>query len=337
MTNSFQEMVKLIDGTLIPHPGYQAVEQQLDVLYRTMEVSVDPMCLAITGDSRAGKSRALEMFELAHKPYRSPEGLKVPVLRVRVPSKPTAKLLAQTFLYKLRDPLYAKGSEGVLTCRLMKLIPEVGTRVIVLDEFQHFVDKATAGVQEYVTDWLKVFVDELNLGLVVAGLPNCMAVIYQNKQLRGRFFAPAEIKRFNWNDEDSRLDFIDVLAALQRALEPLSMPDLCSDDMAFRMYLACGGLMGFLMKIMRAAVTETALDGSMRISLDVLATAYVKAVVQDPIVVNRIGNPFKMDFKLVDQDRLIFLALQIGKEDDLAPTQPRRRSRRLTSNQVLRT
>ncbi len=51
---------------------------------------------------------------------------------------------------------------------------------MVVDEFQHFVDKGSQKIQHHVADWLKVLLDESEVAVVVAGLETSMAVLYRS-------------------------------------------------------------------------------------------------------------------------------------------------------------
>ena len=45
-----------------------------------------------------------------------------------------------------------------------------GTRMVMIDEFQHFYDRGKRQIMHNVADWLKVLIDDTRTMLVVAGL-----------------------------------------------------------------------------------------------------------------------------------------------------------------------
>lgn len=312
-----------VDSLLIPHAAFSRTIERIEQCFKAMSHANDPLGIAILGESRTGKSRVLEHFEMMHAPQRTPAGLRVPFLRARIPSKPSVKGLATLLLHALRDPKFDSGTEVAKTLRLQSLIRQVGTVVLALDEFQHFEDKATHRIQHEVADWLKVLVDETHIGLVVTGLPSGMAVIRQNEQLAGRFAAPAYMPRFDWKEPADVEQFQGILGALQAALDTFELPDMAADEMSFRLYCASGGLIGYVIKILKQA-TWNALDrGTHMVRLEDFASAYREAVITEELAQITMPNPFTNEFMKEDADILIAQAQNIGVKIE-PPPKPRR-------------
>jgi hypothetical protein len=235
----------------------------------------------------------------------------VPILSIRTPSKPSVKGLVEVMLRELGDPLwYKRGSENEKTERLYTLLEQTKTHTLIIDEFQHFYDKVSHKVQHYLSDWLKIFVDRSGLMLIVAGLPDCMAVINQNQQLRGRFMAPIHMTRFDWDDEDAQYEFIACLETFEKGLSRYDFPGLTSDEMAFRFYCATGGLIGYLAKILHQACLNAQVDNKLSISLEDLAKAYEESLWVDEVTV--IQNPFGEHFDTTPCLYSLEAAKQIG-------------------------
>ncbi|HEX7650026.1 MAG TPA: TniB family NTP-binding protein [Noviherbaspirillum sp.] len=288
----------IIETTLVPHTAFENAVQKLEQAYKYAHEAVEPICVAVIGESRTGKSRVLEEMMARYPRTRKEEGLYVPILRVTAPSKPTVKGLAELMLRKMGDPRWNSGTENVKTERLKKLLPETFTHMIMIDEFQHFQDKGTEKVMHHVADWLKNLVDDCKVALVVAGLPACSAIFSQNEQLDGRFLAPALMPRFNWMNENHHDEFVAILGAFHEELSKhFDMPDLANEDMAFRCYCAAGGLIGYLTKYLRQAVWD-AIDQDRRvISLNDLRHAY-KASIWERGMPLGIVDPFNARLKL---------------------------------------
>ncbi len=66
------------------------------------------------------------------------------MLLAKVPARPTVKSFAETLLYQLGDPLWARGNTVSKSIRLRELLKRCGVRLLALDEFQHFVDARQA-------------------------------------------------------------------------------------------------------------------------------------------------------------------------------------------------
>lgn len=264
----------LVAETLIPHTAFETASKRI---FQCCEFGIrasDPVCLAIVGESRTGKSRLLEECSAAFPTRRTNDGIIKPVLSVVTPSKPTVKGLAAEMLKAIGDPRHAEGTEIAKTARLYRQMEEVEVRMLHIDEFQHFFDKATNQVMHHVADWLKSLVDQTKVVLIVSGLPSCRRVIDQNEQLAGRFLAPMIMPRFNWADDNLREEFLAILAAFHESMsEHFSMPELGSEEMGLRIYCATGGLMGYVARLLRQIVWNALSENNRQIGLANFAKA----------------------------------------------------------------
>jgi hypothetical protein len=98
-------------------------------------------------------------------------------------------------------------------------------------------------------------------------IPSCHAVIEQNEQLAGRFQASAHLTRFSWRTEDKIQEFKEVLGAYEEELRiQFDLPDFQSNEIAFAFYGATGGLMGYLLNLLRQAVLNAKGEEKRRIT-----------------------------------------------------------------------
>jgi len=306
-----------IDNVLIMHSAFELAIDEIQMSFDGALLGSDPTCIAIIGESRTGKTRVLEHFESRYPQCRSEEGLCVPILHIKVHSKPTVKGLAEEMLHQIGDPLFDKGTENSKTIRLKKLIRGAGTKLIILDEFQHFIDQANRKVQHHVADWLKILVDDTCVGLVVAGLPSSINVIQSNEQLARRFMAPIELRRFDWGVSEEQVEFRQLLFSLQESLAPFDLPELDSEEMSFRMYLASGGLIGFVIKILRAATTLAIHTNTMSIDLGMLHKAQQRAILDKGVCC---PAPFVNKLTVSPTTDVINATMMLGFQVDSEPS-----------------
>ena len=226
------------------------------------------------------------------------------------------------------------------TNRLIRLLKAANTRVVSIDEFQHFVDKSSFKVLHHVADWLKVLVDQAKVGLIVAGLPRCHAVIEQNEQLRGRFLAPVKMPRFNWTDEVSRSQFVAVLASFHESISRFfDLPRFDTTNMAFRIYVGCGGLVGYVAKFLDQLVWNAAESGTTAIMLADFHTAHAEAVWRDEGKCHG-PSPFSKEFDAdPEKEATLAIAQQVGLESNQIEAAPKNASvpKPHSMNEVLRT
>jgi hypothetical protein len=302
----------LVDRILVPHEAFKEGLRRIDQCYRNAEVHGNPACLAIVGPSRTGKTSVLEQFASGHQTTRTAEGLNIPILRVKTPSKPTVKSLVEIMLREMGDPRFDKGTENVRTGRLMTLIRNCGTRMVMIDEFQHFYDKGQNKVMHHAADWLKVLVDDTRVGLVVAGLPGGLATIEQNEQLRGRFRTPVKLERFDWRNPADREEFVAILSAFYDALAAhVDLPDLTSAGMAFRLYCATGGLIGYLATLLSQTVWDVVDENQAFITLGHLRRAFANSV-RSTHDYGDAPDPFGSRFSTEPSEELLAKVAQIG-------------------------
>lgn len=318
---------KIIENTLVPHTAFNEGFRRMTQCFKYANGSAEPICTAIIGEARTGKTRLMEEFRLLHPITRQSEGLHVPILYVKTPSKPTVKGLVELLLQAIGDPKFHIGTENNKTMRLFTLMQRTGTMMIMIDEFQHFYDKGLRAVMPHVADWLKIFVDDCRISLVVGGLTSCQAVLDQNEQLAGRFLSRVEMPRFDWNNIDHQAEFIAILEAFQESIgEYFDLPDLGSDEMAFRCYCATGGLIGYLTKFLRQLVWDAIDDDRKMIALNHLAEAHQESV-WDIQKISGIPNPFSKSFKLSASPEILEKINLIGKAiPEVNP--PKRRTRK---------
>lgn len=302
----------IVENTLVPHTAFEKAVSRLEQCYNYACGASEPICVAILGESRTGKSRALEECSTKHPQIRNEDGLTVPILRVKTPSKPTVKSLAELMLKAMKDPKFDSGTENAKTNRLQILMESSGTKMVMLDEFQHFYDMGSHKIMHHVADWLKILVDDCHVALVVAGLEKCSVVINQNEQLAGRFLSPIIMPRFKWENVEHREEFIGILGAFQDSIgSTFDIPDFDSADMAFRFYCGTGGLVGYLSKFLRQLVLN-AIDNNRRsISIEDLAFAHMESVWSKDSL-SEISSPFSRDFKSVPTTALLDKIATIG-------------------------
>jgi Cdc6-like AAA superfamily ATPase len=325
-----------IDQILVEHTPFVAAKTRLIQHYLASRTCAEPVCLAIIGESRSGKSRVLDHVTLQYPSERRDEGMYMPILIISTPSKPTVKGLAEKLLLALSDPLWnRRASENEKTERLIVLLKQVGTTMIIIDEFQHFYDKSSHKIQHHVADWLKTLVDRARIALVVAGLPSCMAVISQNEQLSGRFTGAIQMPRFDWLKDGERGEFISILEAFQNMLTEYEFPDLTSDAMAFRFYCATGGLIDYIAKILRQAMWDALFENRTVIDLGHLAKAYDEAVWQHSPLDSI--NPFSPGFSPVATPQWLEYARSVGTTDTEAEALPQAVLKKATLAEALST
>lgn len=176
-------------------------------------------CVLMTGDSGTGKTYVSDTLLEAYSPTTD-AGLayittRVGAAYVETPSPASIDGIARVILTGLKDPFPSAGSPANKTARIIVLTTEMGTRLIILDEFHNLFSFTDPKQIEKVRNWVRILINELEACLVIAGLPSCRDLITGDKQLGGRFQHRFELKPLRLL-ENGRLTLQEYLGAFSK-------------------------------------------------------------------------------------------------------------------------
>jgi hypothetical protein len=131
--------------------------------------------------------------------------------------------------------------------------------------------------------------------------------------LAGRFSSPIRLERFRWDVTYERNQFRNVLVTFHREMvKHCDVPDFGSEELAFRFWLATGGLMGYLSKLLRQVERNAQLETTNIITLDDLHDAHMQAVWAAQRAKD-FPKPFMKGFNAAETGDLINRASEIGQ------------------------
>jgi len=317
----------IVDSILVPHSAFKAGLARLQQGIHSIGAG-DPYGIGVFGESRSGKTTLLNHVRSCYPQVREEQALVTPVLMIKTPAIPSIKSLALEILAGLGElASNTQTTETILRRRVILQLRAQKTRVMILDEFQHFTERHGHHVVRSAADWLKNLVEESGIMLVVAGLPIASSVVTGNEQMMGRFSRPIFINRFDWSEAKSRQEFIGVLNAFHVAMSNhFDMPALSSKDLAYRFYVATGGLTGYIAKILRQATWDVVDAKRDVITMQDLEMAYDTAVWSDS---SHFCNPFSEHFN--PQEHSVDEAKKVGAAV-LPPPPQRTRGRKKSPN-----
>lgn len=271
-----------IRNRIIEYPAYQDAMRRIERLHRRSSETGHPGGLLITGLSGSGKSTIKR--EYAGRFPADDDGVitRTSVLIVETPPAPTVKNFAESILIALSDPLSHKGSAEQKIQRIYDLIPKCGVELLIVDEFNHFVEHGRRNEVRRVSDLLKSLLNNAGIPMVLLGLPECELVLKLNPQLARRFSARYYLRPFGFDSDENITEFRGVLDAIQSSLPIQSVCwSSLKTGMARRFYYATFGLIDFICKIADGAVELAKELGRSEIDESVLAGAFVEEVWRD--------------------------------------------------------
>lgn len=265
-------MNKYGSDIIINHPIFEEGKMNLQLCFDDFGQSPEPRCTPIFGPSGSGKSTMISEFE---KKIGKGNGRSKPVVVINTPGNPTVKSMASRSLQSVCDPMYFRGTEIQMTSRFIGILDELETQMLIFDNMQNLIDQESEKLCVKASDWLRDLIDEAKRPVAIFGLERTDELFFVNEQLRRRFTEAFIIEPFNWHKPSTRQMLKGFLKALQQRLHFEDGLEIFSDEMAFRFYCASGGLVSYLMKIVREAERLASSDC---IGLNHLAQAYNKAV-----------------------------------------------------------
>lgn len=304
------QATQVLDQLLVRHEPFVNARSALDEVYEESEHYADKSILPLIGPSRSGKTRLLEDFANQH--YGSTG--KRAILRTALPASKRKSAVLMQLLAALGDPLWECGSEDKMLIRLVKFLLELEIKFILADEFQHCVSPR-GDINYEVADVFKVLLDDARVTIVASGLERTADVLSANEQLEGRCLQAVRLPRFDWNDPDSRADFMGVIDAFSTSIPGLQMPNVDDESWYFRWFVATGGLVGYVHKIFRKLLTHLKHANRMTVSSENLHRAHMAAIYY------RQGKlyPFDPSFDILDKVTGLTFASRIGERRDVDP------------------
>lgn len=324
---------------VIEHTAFANAKERIELFRAGIERQQDAIVLALVGPSGSGKSCLLDQIFDSEKPIETEEGVIHRHIRVTVPDEPTPKNLAEAILAKL-DPndRVSRYTKAQITTRIQTLLEECETRVIILEEFQHFYDSATEKVWERESDWLKNLVEVKTAKgtkrlLIVSGLEDSMKVILQNHQLRRRCKAAMVLPCFSMRNAKSAVEFVECVDWFLSVMSKhMKLPDVEEEHMHYRSYCATGGLMGHLKNLLSEVVLYAHKDGKKEVILEDFDEAFQRYLCVSPKLQALTYRPFSKDFPTTPTKEIIATAELIAN-----PPKPIPVRRRTVSEKVANT
>ncbi|NOU63224.1 AAA family ATPase [Paenibacillus sp. LMG 31461] len=246
--------------------------------------SKKPELLFLHGDYGTGKSTVLGKYVEKYPRYDEGNKTIVPVLIVEIPANAKPKDVASKFLFELGDPFYSKGTEKVQTCRAISMAIKCRVQMVIFDELQHALETETQKVLRQTADWIKSFVNEVKVPVILCGMTDSEKIFKANPQLASRFKRKVELTPFKPDKQfQSFLQKIDESLPFQR------LANLSDIKMAMKLFYVCKGTPRILLKLLEEAVGIAAQLNQSRLSEFDLFEAFNRLDFSDR---PKIINPF---------------------------------------------
>jgi hypothetical protein len=185
--------------------------------------------------------------------------------------------MASTMLEALGDPAPFKGTQWQMDSRLRHFIKACQVELVILDDFQHLIDKRRNRVLLSVSEWLKATIKRADIPFLVVGIEGQVEPILRcNSQLSRLFACRERLRPFAWNTKDMKTieNFARFVGIAETSIG-ISLPeDIPRTELLYRLHYASNGVVGNLMNLLREASLTAREQGRQRLDLVTLSVAF---------------------------------------------------------------
>lgn len=238
----------------------------------------EPDCMIVVGDTGSGKTTLIGKYLAKNPRSEKKDGSVIPILSTSLPPNATPITASEQLLSDLGDPLaFSRGNDPVKIAKEMSdLMKSCGVELIIIDEFQHMIDRKNRQILHSAADWLKMLIVRSKIPVVLFGMPYSMVILEANNQLAGRFELQHTLEPFRLDSKDNLSHYKTFLTMLDQALPFEESSDLASPDMIKRLYAFSRGNLRRIRKLVNRSTRIALRDNSNKILLEHFAKAAPK-------------------------------------------------------------
>jgi len=285
---------KHVEDIVVNYNEFSETLKEIEELHLLSTSSEESKGLFLKGRTGVGKSTLLKGYTKRYPSFRKDGVKKVPILYTKVPVGATPKSLASKILLSLGDPIYDQGSENAQTNRLLKFIGDemCGVEMIIIDEFQHLIDRDTDKVLKKASDWIKTFSEDAAIPILICGMPESEKIFERNEQLDSRFCLREEMKSLEYETEEEIFLFRSFMHNLDKAMPFPNRSNFSDRLLSDKFYYATKGNQRYIKKILVEATVIALKAGKDSIDEIDLYLAYNRIKISSRKLVI---NPFMED------------------------------------------
>lgn len=229
----------------------------------------------LAGESRTGKTFALEMYARSFPAIQGENGMIRPVVYVDMPSEGGFRSVLQAVADALNVPHTKSMDNGILNKLIQKALLSQQVQLLLLDEFQEVFDISKKAMIAHGRGFLRKILNLGSLNILCAGLLQTYEQMAGDPQLTGRGNLPYKIVRpYDWANDDDRQLFRLLCDSFDDKLPFAERSGLRREAIAQRLHWVSNGNIGRLKTFIYQAGCLAINDASDRITLDHFAAAY---------------------------------------------------------------
>lgn len=289
-----EERKRLVETIHVTFPRLLSVRSKISYCHTHSKMAAEPECMLITGRQGAGKTTLCNGYARQFPRIVTKERVVIPVLAASIPAPATVKSLPTRVLRALGDPYPDRGTAVSQTLRIINFFDKCEVELVILDEFQNFIDANSTAILVGISNWLKDLINETRKPVVLVGMPHSERILQSNPQLERRFSMRETLSPFSWGTSVEQNEFRRFLKQLDERLPFSQKSNLAALETATRIFSATQGIVGYVMKLVRRAAILAVDKDADYLELELLAKAYEERLAAR--MASRI-NPFRCDLE----------------------------------------
>jgi len=284
-----------IHTTIVHFSSFVEAYSKTVELYERTKTFGKPYGLVVKGATGSGKTTVIEELKKEYKPVYLLEGDKYPVIFISVPGSPDGKSLYRAILSKMGVKASKQATESMLREQAVQLLIEAGTKLLVIDEVQHFVEKEAKKKASAIADCFKTLMNEARVSIAFFGLPYLTQLLDKNSQLKRRFSETCEVTGWDFEKADDLKEFCSAIKALLDKSDSNLKTDALEDNaIIYKIYYATDGRISYLVTLIAETIRLSILDKKKAITEVYFEKAFKAKIWHDAPDTR---NPFHKKFK----------------------------------------
>jgi len=287
-------------STVIEHKRFCEARDAIENLYQRTKLYGEPGSIAVCAFSGGGKSTLIREMGRKYPPADMDTYMELPMLFAEIPASPSISSVAQALIDPLDGHYAPNATIGSLTETLVILIQQRHTKVLVIDEFQHLLERGSKIKAMEVADWFKGLMNRARVSLAIIGLPYISRLFAANTQLRRRTQETYYLNDWRLTRKEDVIEFRSAIKSFADSVEYTCDRSIFGKGHVVNMiYFASNGVIGHVATLLSETFLCVIEAGKKKIEIGDLERAFRKKIWPDAPA-NR--NPFCKSF---DEQALI--------------------------------
>lgn len=300
LQSEVSERINRMDSIVVAHDALRKSIEGIKRCIAWSESGKEPASAILTGHGGVGKTTVRDTILQIYRRYevsRLDKSVRiVPAYGASIPSPTTLRSTITDLLKGLGDPFPERGAAYAATERLVRLLEECETKIILLDEFHHLSTLGQEKTQKEICKWLKTLINESKVMICLIGEDDCFRLVSREEELSRRFarrFQLSNLTAGTCENEGPLCAYLRTLSS--RCKDLLNLGELLSFEDFYdvlRLELATSGNPSFISILFKESIFSALYSGRENVKQQDFASAFESGITNAVSLIEQ--NPFLM-------------------------------------------